>query len=239
MLDTETSSIIPSNEVNARHMRVYDLGLIVANREGEIFERVSMCDVTRLLARDTYTNTPTRQIESAYYAEKMPLYYEGLRMGAWTPANFFDMWQTVNDTIKKYHVRDVWAYNAKFDRDALNATLCEESNGFRRFFMPYGIKWRDIWSTSSECITNTAKYVKWCMRHGYVSEKGNPQTSAEIVYRYLTGNHNFVEAHTALQDCEIELVILQKCFKAKRKKPKSLGNGWRNAANIAKELNAK
>lgn len=240
VLDTEACGICPRNDdVRPDEMRVYDLGFIVADRDGVVYETASMADVTRLTQRDIYRGHNDRLVNSAYYAEKLPTYWAGLRSGEWEPCSFYDMHERVLNAIKRHNIKDVWAYNAKFDRDALNATIANASNGYRRFFMPYGTIWRDIWSASSECITNTPKYAKWAIRNDYTSAKGNPQTSAEVVYRYLTGNHDFVEEHTALSDCRIELAILLKCFKAKKKKPKALGNGWRNASKIAKELRAK
>lgn len=239
VLDTEACGIVSRDQPVPNEMRVYDVGFIVADRDGVVYQRESMADVSRLLQRDTYTGHNARLVESAYYAEKLPQYWAGLRSGEWEPCSFYDIHQRVTEAIKRWGIRDIWAYNAKFDRAALNATIAEESNGYRRFFMPYKTRWRDIWGAASECITNTPKYVKWCAKHDYMSEKGNPQTSAEIVYRYLTSDHDFIEQHTALSDCEIELAILLKCFKARKKKPNSLGNGWRNASNVAKELRKK
>lgn len=239
VLDTEAVGIVSRENPVPEEMRVYDVGFIVADRDGIVYQQESFADVPRLLQRDVYTGKNARSVESAYYAEKLPQYWAGLRSGKWDIASFYDIHKAVCDAIKEWDVKDIWAYNAKFDRSALNATMAECSNGYRRFFMPYGVQWRDIWGAASECITNTKSYVKWCNANGYMSEKGNPQTSAEIVYRYLTGNHDFVECHTALQDCEIELAILLKCFKAKKKKPKSLGNGWRNASKLAKEMRKK
>lgn len=240
VLDTEANGIVNrGDDVRGNEMRVYDLGFIVADKEGVIYDRASMVDVARLCQRDTYTNTPTRFVESAYYAEKLPQYWDGIRSGEWEPCTFYDMRQRVVDACKEWDIKQVWAYNARFDCQALNATICEESNGYSRFFLPYGVKWRDIWAAAGECFLNTQKYVKWCIERGLVSDKGNPITNAEVVYRYLIGDDGFNEAHTALQDCEIELAILLKVLRAKRKKPKSLGNGWRNAASIAKDMRKK
>lgn len=240
VLDTEANGIVNrDNDVRGSEMRVYDLGFIVADKEGIIYDRASMVDVARLCQRDTYTNTPARFVESAYYADKLPQYWDGIRTGEWEPCTFYDMRQRVWDTCKEWGIKDVWAYNARFDCQALNATTCEESNGYSRFFLPYRVNWRDIWAAAGESILNTKKFVKWAYEHGFVSDKGNPTTNAEIVYRYLIGDDGFTECHTALQDCEIELAILLKVLRTKKKKPKSLGNGWRKPAAIAKQMGLK
>ena len=37
--------------------------------------------------------------------------------------------------------------------------------------------------------------------------------TAEILYRFLSGDENFIESHTGLEDCEIEKEILVYCLK--------------------------
>jgi hypothetical protein len=39
-----------------------------------------------------------------------------------------------------------------------------------------------------------------------------PRLTAEILYRYITGNLEFVESHTGLEDVDIERQILAYCF---------------------------
>jgi hypothetical protein len=45
------------------------------------------------------------------------------------------------------------------------------------------------------------------------------KTSAEIAYRYLAKEINFIEAHTALNDAEIESFILLKALKKGKVEP--------------------
>ena len=44
--------------------------------------------------------------------------------------------------------------------------------------------------------------------HGYITDSGNLRMSAEICYRYISGNNDFVEQHTAFADASIEAEIL-------------------------------
>jgi hypothetical protein len=48
----------------------------------------------------------------------------------------------------------------------------------------------------------------WCEEHEAFSDSGNYSTTAENVYRYISGYNDFVEEHTALADSEIETEIL-------------------------------
>ena len=230
VIDTETAPVVPSDEVDPRNMRVYDLGWIVTDRDGVIYEQRSY------IIANTFFNHALMQ--GAYYADKLPQYYQGMGT-AWEVISFLDAYKQFAADVKQYNVRDIWAYNARFDRSALNATIEDYSNGFRAFFYPFGCKVRDIWDYAGSTICNTKKYVAWCRENGFVSDKGNPQTSAEVVYRYITGRNDFAEAHTALNDCEIELSILRAARKRHQKARKSMGQGWRDAAKIAKNNPAK
>jgi hypothetical protein len=66
-------------------------------------------------------------------------------------------------------------------------------------------------------ICDTNKFVRWCQLTNHVTAKGNVQTNAETVYAYLTRNADYVEAHHALQDCEIESEIYFKARKYRKK----------------------
>ena len=52
------------------------------------------------------------------------------------------------------------------------------------------------------------EFKKWCEEHEAFSDSGNYSTTAENVYRYISGIDDFVEEHTALADSEIETEIL-------------------------------
>ena len=55
-------------------------------------------------------------------------------------------------------------------------------------------------------------YKPWCMEHGFMTATNQPQLTAEVVYRYITGNENFEEAHTGLEDVRIERDIFLYCM---------------------------
>lgn len=232
VLDTETAPTADSPKDGNPHaecMNVYDLGWIVTDKAGNIYERRS------LIISDTFFND--RLMQSAYYADKRPIYLDGIGTREWEVVSLHTAYDLFCDTVKRYGVREVWAYNANFDKKALNRTIQDCSEGWRKWFFPFTVKICDIWDFAGSTICDTNKYVKWCMENDHMSEKGNPSTSAETVYRYLTGT-DFQEAHTALQDCEIELAILRAALKRKQKKPTTCGQGWRKASKRAKALQA-
>lgn len=229
ILDTEgTNKVKPASGNIAETALVYDIGWIVADKKtGEVLDRYSFVN-TDIFYRDNY-------MKNAYYAEKLPQYHEGLGEW-WTPLSFLTIKKIFANVCRDYQVKQIWAYNARYDRTALNNTCAELSNGFTEFFTPYGIKWCDIWDYAGKSICSTSKFIKWTIENGYTTTKGNPQTSAEVVYRFITQKKEFVEEHTALSDCEIEHAILRACLSRKAAQPKTMGSGWRYAANKKKQL---
>ena len=57
-------------------------------------------------------------------------------------------------------------------------------------------------------VTTSDGYTRTLTRW---TKYGKDRHTAEIVYRYLF-NNDFVESHTALEDCEIEYQILLSCL---------------------------
>ena len=210
---------------------VYDLGFVVV--DSKTFEVV---DKGSYIVAETFNNPVL--MNSAYYADKLPQYNAGIRLddgGEWQMVCALDLWRTVKDTIKRYGIRKVWAYNCDFDNKALNSTIRTYSNGFVPYFMPYKVKFCDIWDYAS-CITATKGYIKFCGEHGFFTASGNPKTSAETVYAYLTSSPDYIERHTAYEDALIESYILQ-CAKAKHTKKRStVGRGWVDCANLYKNM---
>ena len=53
-------------------------------------------------------------------------------------------------------------------------------------------------------------YRKFCEENGYMTnhQTPRPRYTAEIIYRFITKNTSFAEAHTGLKDVEIESQIL-------------------------------
>ena len=228
VLDTETAPEANFDKNNMdKTSLVYDLGYVISDGKNILRKR-------SFVIAETFFNNELMQ--SAYYADKLPQYRAGLGTN-WQVVSFFEAWTTFKADCKEFGVKDMYAYNARFDRNTLNHTIEHYSNGFVRWFFPYKMNVKDIWTMAGDTICNTKKYVKWCMSHGYVSPSGNPRTTAEAVYRYLMKDNDFVEAHTALDDAQIEEKILRKIRKRHQKaSTKPNGSGWRNASKIAANL---
>lgn len=207
---------------------VYDMGWLVMDGTGEVVER------RNVIISNTFNRTDLMQ--SAYYANKVPDYVERIKRGTLEAVDALEAFNRLARDVKRYHVRDAWAYNARFDKTVIDATISHYSNGFSDLATMFPrLRFRDIWDFAA-CITGTRPYVEWCETHGFVSPKGNPVTNAECVYGYLTGTPDYVESHTALDDCFTELAILNAARRRKKKTRHTMGQGWRDAARVAREM---
>lgn len=228
VLDTEGVTVGKPDKKNLGATALfYDFGFVVANRDGETLDKFSFVNT------DVFNDYGVMQ--SAYYAEKLPQYHAGIGE-SWIPASTLEIWHTFSKCVVEYGVRDIWAYNANYDNASVNYTISRKSNGFRRYFAPYGCKWRDIWDYAGSTICNTSKYVKWCRDNGLISAVGNPSTSADTVGKYLRGDMEYIEQHTALSDAEDELTILLAAMRRKQKARHTRGQGWRDSAKLAKAV---
>lgn len=198
----------------------YDIGYAIMDSNGSIVES------RRHLVRETFFYMRDR-MGTCYYAEKLPLYY-GALMNGLTDLPLVEIRQELIELCKQYNIKQVWAFNAAFDRRALNYTAETVSNGFVKWFMPYGVEWHCIQAFAGQTILNSRTYFKYAITHGLVSEKGNVRTTAEATYQYIADDESFTEEHTALSDVLIECQILFKCLKQHTKaNTKPSRSAWR------------
>lgn len=226
VLDTEGVNVGKPNPHNlGDNAKFYDFGFVVADRDGNVLDKFSFVNT------DVFNDYAL--MKSAYYADKLPQYHAGIGE-SWIPASTREIWDVFCKAVVNYGVRDIWAYNAKYDQACTNFTMQCESNQFRRFWCPFGTQWRDIWDYAGSTICNTTKYVKWCRDNGFISPSGNPSTTADTVGKYLRKSMDYAEYHTALNDAEDELIILLAAMKRHQKARHSMGQGWRDASKLAK-----
>lgn len=214
VLDTETAGTI-------EEPLVYDFGVQVINLSGKVLAEASWT------IYDIYAEQ-RELMKTAYYAEKLPQYEQGMRDGLWTMRRFFNVRKQIWAWLKEFDVLAVCAYNASFDRRALNNTLRFITGGKSKWFFPYGTQFIDIWNMATSTIFQSAAYRKMAYEQGWVSDKGNMLTNAEVAYRFLSGADEFEERHTALEDVKIEVQIFLHCWKKCAPADREIiGNPWR------------
>lgn len=225
VLDTETLGDVEDN----KSIMVYDFGYVVLDHECNIVE------THRYLVKEVFCDRAADML-TAYYANKLPEYHLAVCDGSLSVKPFIEIWQQFKKICANYDVKQIWAHNARFDRDALNNTIEILSNGFVRFFTPYGVDWKCTCAAAGETFCNSRNYFKFAAEHGFVSASGNVRTTAEAIYAYLTNNPDFVEEHTALSDVLIETEILRKALKQHKKMTATPSRmAWRHPQKKFKE----
>ena len=82
----------------------------------------------------------------------------------------------------------------------------------------------DIWALSCENLINNDEYRQFCKDTNRTTASGKYYpTNAEVVYRYLTKDNEFIEAHMAVEDADIECEILARVFKKVKPKDMTMG----------------
>lgn len=207
MLDTETANTIPTETgLDMSNVLVYDIGWAVIDKSGNVYECASFVN------RDVFVYERDL-MQSAYYADKIPMYIEDLRQGYRTMADLREIRAAMLDTMERYNIKTVCAHNARFDLNACNGTqrYCTKSKW--RYWFPYGTEIWDTMKGVSQVMCKMPTYRKFCEENGYTLKNGQPRKTAEIAYRFISGNHDFAEEHTGLADVMIEKEILTYCFR--------------------------
>jgi DNA polymerase III alpha subunit (gram-positive type) len=205
-MDSETAETPKiDGQLDVGNGQVYDLGLMVIDDEGKIYEKIS------LINEDVFFRMP-QSMQEAYFANKIPQYLEDMRMGKHKIVNSWQMYQIFHELCRKYNISAVVAHNAYFDIKALNATMRYQTKSRCRWFLPWGMEVIDTLKLARNTFAKDPQYVTFCKENGYMTnhEKPRPRLTAEILYKYITGCYEFEESHTGLKDVEIEAQIFMK-----------------------------
>ena len=141
------------------------------------------------------------------------------------PQMIDDIVAQIQADVDAFGVNVLAAYNLGFDRRVMRQTNGLLGNGP---ILPK-IEMLDIWQFACETKLSTATYKQIARCNGWVSDKGNIRTGAEYAYRFCSGDHGFIEDHTALSDALIETDILTACYACKKSVPYGIMNAqpWR------------
>lgn len=250
VLDCETATLPMANEIAngdaekkkkiaiARPL-VYDFAYVIIDRNGNVLKKFQAL-ITETFAVPQIFNT-------AYYADKRPIYLEMLKRGETRLMNWNEAMKEFSHDLE--NVNFVGAYNSAFDFkkaipftelyisklyspnyqewEAVQRTICWNiankpyKKNPEKEYNPNVFNFRgneyplfDVWGMACEHLINTAKYKNACLDGDMLSASGEYfKTSAETSFRYLTENYGFEEAHTALNDAEIEAQLLARMLK--------------------------
>ena len=162
--------------------------------------------------RDIFFDRP-ELMESAYYAEKIPQYLEQIDNGEITVASWYEIRSAFRKMCEEYKIKAVIAHNARFDYLSCTTTQRYETSSKYRHFFPYGVEIWDTLAMARDVVCPMKSYRKFCEQNGYTMKNGQPRATAEILYRFISGNNDFVEEHKAMEDVEIEREIFWYCIR--------------------------
>jgi DNA polymerase III epsilon subunit-like protein len=213
VLDTETANGLDDP-------LVYDIGFAIIDKKGQVYlEKSFVIYDTFVLMKDL--------MQTAYYAGKIPQYEEDLKNGKRKLVTLATAQSIIAYNLKKFNVSAVIAHNMRFDYNALNTTLRYLTKSQKRYFLPYNTT---IWCSLAMARTTIGKqktYRLWCKENGYVTRNNQPRLTAEILYRYITDNNDFIESHTGLEDVLIEKEIFAHCTRQHKKMQRTY---WKETA---------
>ena len=211
---------------------IYDLGWQVIDYQGRVYAKKNFL-ISEIFSVPAVFDT-------AYYAEKRPLYLEKLDKGEIMLTD----WRTaIRELIEDMDACEaVGAYNSMFVfkkaipftelyinqlyspdfhkwLDFQNSRVDAIATG-KTFENPYGFdetvfRFRektyplfDLWGLSCRHILNCDEYKEMCLDNEWQTASGKYfKTSAETAFRFFSGDMEFIEAHTAIDDAVIESML--------------------------------
>lgn len=197
MLDSETTNSLEDPIC-------YDVGYRVFDLAGNVYEEASMVNADIFLDKEF--------MASAYYADKIPNYWRDI----WEKKRELLAWRVIKariwEAIERNNVKIVSAHNARFDYRSLHLTQRYITTSRWRYVLPWGCEWWDTLKMCREVFKADENYRPWCEERGYITANNQPRMTAEVVYRYITGDEDFTESHTGLEDVKIETEIFKYCL---------------------------
>ena len=215
VLDTETCPLEQADEVTPWNMFVYDIGWAIADKRGKVYKTQSFINADIFLDEKEL-------MKSAYYSEKIPKYWEDIKSSIRQLKSFYNIRKQLLEDISEYGVKEIYAHNMRFDYGTLQNTQRLLTKSKYRYFFPKGIEICDTLKMARQVLKDSKMYRVWCEQNGYITKNNQCRFSAEVLYRYITGNDDFIESHTGLEDVMIEKDILAYCYSRHKKMVRQL-----------------
>ena len=198
VLDTETANSIDDP-------LCYDIGFAVVNPfTAEVIEQQSYV-VAEIFLDDEL-------MQSAYFAEKVPQYWEDIKNGTRKLAKLSTIRRALSEICKKYKVSKLFAHNMRFDNRSCNTTQRLLTSSKYRYFFPYGVEMWDTLKMARTILKDNEAYGEFCYKNDFLTKSGQRRYTAEIIYRFLTDDVSFMEEHRGIEDVLIEKEILHFCL---------------------------
>ena len=212
--NTRTKKIMILDVETNHEQKVFDLSYLVGDLHGNIL------DMKQSVIEEIYP-------EELFWEKKRPD-YEAVMKDKSHPAKLISVKNALlelDETIQKFKIKTVYAYNAAFDTRTVNnlANEFEVNNPLKKLEIDC------LWFWSAQTIFQQKNFKKWADKNFKytMTEKGNYKTSAEIAYAYMKNEPHFEEVHRGLEDCLIEYEIFLKCRSQRKLRAKGIcHNAW-------------
>ena len=153
---------------------------------------------------------------STFSATKYPNYFEKLENDKrYKTMSVNDISKDIEKNAQRYNIKIMVAHNGNFDKTSM-ARLFEDfgvDNPFENI---------DLLDTQeiSKVITFSKAYTEFCLANKdrlnsvkdscFITNSGRVRITAQAIYCYISNNSQFEEAHTGLEDIDIEIEIFKK-----------------------------
>lgn len=195
----------------------YDIAFIVCNSQGDLLYQSST------LVKQIFCDQD--EMSTAYYHKKN---YNKYLCQLSTQETYIKPLKAIIDEMRKvaleYNVKEFLCYNTAFDVRSLvdtcirykviddvcytNTSMVDFTKTFTEKILQKDVKVSCLWHTFCDLMKNNEDYKKFCKDNGFVSKAGNYQTSAEVAFKYISGNLEYDEPHQGLGDlktCELSI----------------------------------
>lgn len=219
---------------------IYDLGWQVIDRQGRVYAQKHFL-ISEIFSVPSIFNTAYYASKRPYYIEMLK---DGkITLVDWNTASaemladieyceavgaynsMFDFKKAIPFTelyINKLYSNDFYEWEKEQNKFCELLVFGRENNNKRDFdgdnFIFRNKKYPlfDLWSLSCEHLLNNDDYKRMCIDEKWTTTSGKYfKTSAETAYRFISGNLEFDEAHTALEDVIIESKLFAEIVKKK------------------------
>ena len=180
---------------------------------------------------------------STFSATKYPNYFEKLENDKrYKTYSVNDIATDIDKTIQRYGIKVMVAHNGNFDKVAIDRL-------FNEFGIDNVIEKLDLLDTMeiSKIITFSKEYANYCILNkdiknsinesSFITNSGRVRTTAQAIYCYLTNDSEFKEAHTGLEDIDIEIEIFKKSMEMLGNTIVNLNTSptWRDYSKVVEE----
>ena len=222
---------------------IYDLGWTIVDKKGNIYLRENYL-ISEIFSVPSIFNTAYYAHKRPLYLEKLD---KGeIVLTDWrTAVSRLEFALSITEAVGAYnamfdfkkaipftelYINQLYSADfhkwLKFQNECCERIVNDTAIGNNKEFDPNCFRFRskeyplfDLWGLSCEYLLNNDDYKGACLRNGWQTESGKYfKTSAETTYRFITGNIEFDESHTAIDDADIESEIFALIVKKAKNK---------------------